>query len=93
MWVLNGVFVCTTRSKIGLLRFLMQSLKPSKKSGDVDRIINGMNDSIKFLKKTMRTVVLNVFIVLIVFLAVIFESFVTSHWCILAEFIKIIRHL
>ena len=67
----------------------MQSLKPSKKNGDTIRIINVMNDSIKFTRKQTRTVVLIVFIVLIVFLAVIFEYFVTSHWCILAEFIKV----
>ena len=67
----------------------MQSLKPSNKSGDVGRIINVMNTSIKFTRKHTRTVVLIVFIVLIVFLAVIFQSFVTSYWYILAVFIKI----
>ena len=54
----------------------MQSIKVllnHQKSGDVGSIINGMNDSIMFTRNRTRTVVLNVFIVLIVFLALFFN--------------------
>ena len=66
-----------------------KALLKHQKSYDVGSIIHGMNDSMMFTRKLTRTVVLTVYLVVIVFLTVIFESHVTSGLCILAEFIKI----